>query len=351
MSDQSTARAGPPTAGYEPAELAIVLSHYDLGTIRSIRQFRRGTAATLKLLVEAEAGRFVLKRRPSVQAAPERLRFAHAVQERLAGAGFPLPSLVATRGDGALVLRLRGRAYELFRFLEGDRFDGSTIQTRAAGSALARFHRLTNDLAGPGLEGLPSAHANSAVAAALERLAELPSGAALADGYRSAGRRVEEAGIATWPIQTLHGDWHAGNLLFRDDRVAAVIDFDTVRRGPRALDLAGAALHLSLRPGPDAPPEAWPEVVDQTRVAALLAGYEELAASAGPDERPSLLVSRAELAALPHLMVETLCAEAGGTIATPGSFGGHAPAEIVPVVARTARWLTEHAAEIATALP
>jgi len=52
----------------------------------------------------------------------------------------------------------------------------------------------------------------------------------------------------TWvrgPIQWLHGDFHAGNLLFIDHRVCGIVDFDEVGQGASWLEAAFAAFALS----------------------------------------------------------------------------------------------------------
>jgi Ser/Thr protein kinase RdoA (MazF antagonist) len=42
------------------------------------------------------------------------------------------------------------------------------------------------------------------------------------------------------PAGWLHGDYHGRNLLFRNDGLRALLDFDIIERGPYALDIARA---------------------------------------------------------------------------------------------------------------
>src|SRR5438105_9427146 len=44
-------------------ELAIVLSHFEIGMIESITEYPRGSRKAPKLLITAEQGKFLLKRR------------------------------------------------------------------------------------------------------------------------------------------------------------------------------------------------------------------------------------------------------------------------------------------------
>ena len=48
---------------FQAREIAQVLSHYDLGVISEIREYRRGSRRAAKLKVSTERGDFLLKRR------------------------------------------------------------------------------------------------------------------------------------------------------------------------------------------------------------------------------------------------------------------------------------------------
>lgn len=45
---------------FSPGELAVVLSHYDLGVIESAKEFARGSRRSPKLLLQTARGRFLL---------------------------------------------------------------------------------------------------------------------------------------------------------------------------------------------------------------------------------------------------------------------------------------------------
>ena len=338
-----------PAAGvFEPGELAIALSHYDLGVVHSIARFRRGSAATPKLLVTSDAGKFVLKRRADEQSDPARIRFSHRLQTVLAEAGFPLPHLVGTRNDKRTLLRLGGRSYELFRFLEGSKYTASEEHTRLAGYALAMFHERAATLDASDLPAVSTFHANPQTPYHLRDL-DLPGHHhhELALRYEHAASAAQATGLGSWPTQTIHGDWHPGNMLFQGDRLAAVIDYDTARPGPRALDLAAAALQFSLTAG--GPPERWTASIDESRFVALLAGYESHGAK--HRRKPSAgLISRGELRALPHLMIESLIAEVAAPIVSTGRFGAHDATTMLEAVHRKAGWLADNAQRLAAIL-
>lgn len=69
-------------------------------------------------------------------------------------------------------------------------------------------------------------------------------------------RRIGQclARASTWPgqrVQWLHGDFHAGNLLFDRNRLRGVVDFDEVGQGSPWLEAAFAAFALSRDVGRD----------------------------------------------------------------------------------------------------
>ena len=88
-----------PTLGYatfDLAEVAIVLSHYDLGVVQAVREFRRGSRHSPKLLIKSDKGAFILKRRAHGRDDPIKVAFCHNLQRTLARARYPLPRLALT---------------------------------------------------------------------------------------------------------------------------------------------------------------------------------------------------------------------------------------------------------------
>jgi len=77
-------------------ELAIVLSHYDLGTIEAIQEFPRGSRRAPKLILRTDKGLYLLKRRAHGKDDPFKVAFCHSLQLYLAAKQFPLPHLIGT---------------------------------------------------------------------------------------------------------------------------------------------------------------------------------------------------------------------------------------------------------------
>ena len=89
---------------FSPAELAVVLSHYDLGVIESAKEFPRGSSRSPKLRLRTADGRYLLKRRAQGRDKPARVTFAHTLLWHLRQKGFPVPQLLPTRDTGEWML-------------------------------------------------------------------------------------------------------------------------------------------------------------------------------------------------------------------------------------------------------
>ncbi|MEP0842035.1 MAG: phosphotransferase, partial [Phycisphaerae bacterium] len=150
---------------------------------------------------------------------------------------------------------------------------------------------------------------------------------ALFDMYENACERVNDGRFADWPSQVIHADWHPGNMLFQGGRVAAVMDYDSLRLLPPALDVANGALQFSIIGGA-ADPRSWPPELDEERLFSFLHGYDQEAA-----------LSPEQVRVLPWLMIEALIAEAVVPIAATGSFGRIEGFRFLQMISRKARWL------------
>lgn len=335
---------------FEPRELAIVLSHYDLGVIEQIRVFSRGSPRAPKVCLRGRGGDFLLKRRAPGRDDPGRVAFAQAVQGHLAASGYPVPAIVPTR-DGQPCLRLGGHTYEVFEFRPGVRYDGSIGGSAAAGDALARLHRALDGCRPPGDPPRTGYHGAVGIDAGLARIPEKVAAREpgtsigglrrtceyLGDAYHEAALRVDQGGFRSWPAGIIHGDWHPGNLLYDGNgRVSAVLDFDSARREPPAADLANGALQFSMIYAPQGDPARSPEGLDRERLAALAAGYRAAGGAVGPEAG----------AALPWLMIEALVLESVVPIAATGAFCGIPGSSFLQMIEAKVHWIIPRAGEL-----
>lgn len=334
--------ARPARATFDAGELAVVCSHFDIGVIESVREFRRGSGRAPKALIRTDRGRFLLKRRSLGSHGTERVAYTHALQQHLAARRYPLPQLIKTRVHHATYYVRDHHIYELFEFIPGEGYDGSLDATADAGRALAYFHRLLGNFIYRDYQpAWGTYHSTKGLVAHLDKIdKKLADPVAteligrLQRAYDAAAAKVDDLSYAIWPQQTIHGDWHPGNMLFRNARVVAVIDYDTARLAPRIIDIANGALQFSITMQHGVEPERWPVGIDEGRFKRFCRGYETV---------PDQVISTAELEAIPHLMIEALIVEAAVPIANTGSFAGISALSFLKMVDAKAAWIASHA--------
>jgi len=267
-------------AHFSSEELVKVLSHYDIGLINHVQSLSAGNRRAPKVVVVSEQGKFFLKRRPRGKDDLDRISFAHAVQNHLAKRDFPVASLIATSDDNNTILQLNHHVYELFKFVNGVRYDGSDEATADTGRQLAVFHRHLADFTREGqpLKGsfhdatIVRRHLRTAgtdkVAGVSEQLQAIAEKLMIL--YNDSSVRVSELGFDSWPEQVVHGDWHPGNMLFAEQKLIAVLDFDSARFAPPVTDLANGMLQFSIVGGRPNPAD-WPDYFDEQKLIQFLA--------------------------------------------------------------------------------
>jgi len=338
-------------AGFEPGELAAVLSQYDLGAIKQIDPRVKGSRHSPKVILTTKTGRYLLKRRARGRDHPLKVAYAHAIQKYLKEQGFPVPALIPVRDGQDTMVVLNELIYELFEYVPGAPYERSLEATFDGGRVLAVFHRLLagyesdwepshlgyhdNNRVRSNLNGVPASIGkdDSVVGKESELLATVGM---LFDAYEQAADQVSEAGFEDWPAQIVHADWHPGNMLFYEGHVAAVIDYDSLHMLPPMTDLANGALQFSIIGGPVDPRE-WPPELDKERFRRFLLGYEQ-----------EHTIVPEQVRVLPSLMIEALIAEAVMPIAATGSFGRIEGFRFLRMINRKIRWLQEHADHLTT---
>jgi homoserine kinase type II len=195
--------------------------------------------------------------------------FEHAILDHLTVLGWPVAAPVAALG-GERIIEVDDRLYAVFPRLPGRR--GITERPRAPrelGRMLGRLHR---DLAtcrreppsGTFREILSitttwgtGSHTVDALFAAF---AETSPGSAAYFTETLQGVRQEVAALdlSGMPRTLIHGDWHAGNLLYSRGEVTGVLDFDFAHPDLRIADIAVSAT-----------------VIDDDVAVALIAGYRD----------------------------------------------------------------------------
>lgn len=330
---------------FSPSELAVVLSHYDIGVVSSAREFPRGSRKSPKLILKSERGAFLLKRRASGRDDPFKVAFTHELMNHLRKARFPVPAIVGTRDEHNSMLQIHGRIYELFEYVEGARYDESLESTTQAGRGLARYHRAIRDFNSEWTPPIGSSHDSDSVRNGLNAIPSTTAGhdsvvgheaellaltQELYERYDLAAAKVNELGFSEWQNITIHGDWHPGNMLFIDGKFAYVLDFDAARLQPPVVDVAYGIAQFSLIRGTGEPLH-WPEHFDETRMRRFFIGYSSLET-----------LTREMRLAIPHLITEALLAETVVPIALTGALGRMAGYTVLQMVHRKLSWIVLH---------
>lgn len=335
---------------FHTEELIIVMSHFDIGAITAVKEFPRGSRRAPKLLITSGKGEFLLKRRARGKDDPFKVAFSHALQLYLASKQFPLPHLIGTRGDNNSMFQHNNAVYELFEYIRGQTYDNSLEATFDAGKTLALYHKLLRDYTPEFEPPTGSFHQSRSIEPSLDRIpATLDRSAAFPDvpadrvnattaflrqAYNEAVEKVNAAGLPQWPQQIVHCDWHPGNMLFRNRKVVAVIDYDAARLQPRIIDIANGALQFSMLAGSEDPAQ-WPEYLDESRYKRFIRGYDEVD-----------VIATGELEVIPWLMVEAMVAESVVPIAATGSFGRLEGYGFLQMIERKVRWVQANAAHL-----
>lgn len=202
--------------------------------------------------VESPAGAYILRvSRPEL--ARERVRYEHAVVTRLHDevreVVAPLPG-----SDGDTLQAWQGRSLTLFPYVEGNLGTSvePAIRCRRSATMLARIHNAGIDVEigqSPGERAVDERRTMwSTVRPVLER--DLPPSdevdqlfgffdreeaelLAWLDGVRRSGRRPRRG--------VIHGDFNPRNLIFDQDRLVAVIDWESSQLDLLAFEVAGVA--------------------------------------------------------------------------------------------------------------
>lgn len=293
-------------------DIVQVLSYYDLGTLQGMTSAGRGFVNETAF-VQTSEGRFVVRRnhRRLTEASH---RYRHKLIAWLHTNRFPTPAILPSC-TGETLLELDGRSYEVMEFVKGDDFNSGHLQElHSVGAMLARYHVLVQHFPPPPETALLR-YCPQNMLGLTELLLERDVMGELIDllgqyDLRAAGLRkiLSDDTYRALPHLVIHGDIHRDNLLFAQDQVVALLDYDQVAWDTPLADLADALVAFASVDKPKT--ITWgvfPGPLHEGRVEQLLTGYASIAR-----------LSPTEIDMLPILLeVSWLRAELGRVISTP----------------------------------
>ncbi len=203
--------------------IVSILANYHLGGYRSAKPFLHGTVQT-NLLLRTTRGRFVLKyyenrSRNKVLFEIDLLRY---LTDRHYPCPAPFPNI-----HGEYVGAYKGKPYAIFEFVEGRHLEHpSATQKRALIRKVAELHNLT--------KAYRSRYAKYSHCYGIDRCRTLAQGKARAIGTSNAKNKLKwfESELSklrlpkSLPKGVCHCDFHFSNVLFKNGKFNALIDFD-----------------------------------------------------------------------------------------------------------------------------
>ncbi|MFJ4666521.1 phosphotransferase enzyme family protein [Kitasatospora purpeofusca] len=241
------------------AALAEVLRRYRVGRLLTAEPVAEGLL-NRGYRITTEAGGYFLKCYvDAATAGREAVAGHHRAMAALAALGLPVEPPLALAERTGTIAAFGGRLFALFPWVDGGHRHGTELsppQCAELGALLGRLHGALDEVCAPVAQpsGYRSADPldSSALAHDLrERAREhRPRDELDALVERRLGERLEllaehahrrPAPGAAPPTGWTHGDFHGLNLLHRDGRIAAVLDWDKLGRQPRAEEAVRAA--------------------------------------------------------------------------------------------------------------
>lgn len=271
----------------DPEELEHVTTRFGVGAVRQVQHLPDGLMND-NWRVEADAGIFALKRIRDVPL--ETARRNVRVLAALAEAGVPVPSLVMTR-EADPVVEVGEEGFSLLSWVDGRHRPGTDLtlpEATALGALLGRVHEALNRSATglPPAVDVPAAPVTvpgTALAqierylahlAAMDEPTPFDEEAAHFLGQRRLllekyGDERPALEVPGGPFGWTHGDFQHRNLLWRDDEVVAVLDWDRIRIRPFGEEAARTAtVQFGGEDG----------LLDLERISAFMDGYRSVIA-------------------------------------------------------------------------
>lgn len=226
----------------------------DLGAIESVERLSTGYLND-NYRLECSAGTYMVKHHRRARAS--KVRIEHEVVRGLATRGVPVVCPLHP-APGEAFLSSRRRPLVLFPWVEGEHRTGRQLteaQSAELGGMLAGLHGALGAMLPTVQQSLyhPPARAErtrekaEGLLRVLEQRAEHDSFDAFAYCYlRGLGAVLCEAApqrpdaLAVLPLGYLHGDFIPNNVLYRDQEIACVLDWERVGVGLRGLELVRA---------------------------------------------------------------------------------------------------------------
>lgn len=317
----------------------VIREHYDFGDVELPQQLVEAHQRRhRKLVVSTSAGRFLVKTYKRDPKILDALRFQHHLSDHLHKRRLPVAQIKRAK-NGKGIVEVDDWALELQQFIEGEPLEVTSETLAISAGALGMFHEVCRGLPCPPRDARKWRF-SEVPRATFARLFEL---AKTQGNEASATRNCNEIALflhdaskaLDWDARNdfetglIHGDWHGGNLLFRDNRLVAVVDLEFAGDGCYLEDLAYGVSNLCVR-----------TIVDTDRLSTrtnVLLDYYQLYRTLSFDEEVALYYA----VGIKH--VTTVSYQMSPE---KGELAGYTAAEWMERLAAQCTWLAERAKEV-----
>jgi len=290
-----------------------------------------------KMVIRTSVGKFLVKTYQNNPVVLDALRFQHRLSDHLLKHGLPVAEIQRAR-NGQRIVAADTWALELQRFVDGEPMDVSKKTLAVSAEALGKMHEVCRDFPRPERD------------ARMWRFSEVPRDS-FAHVYQLAQKQGDPQRVAQdcnrialflheasqalsfdarsqFETGLIHGDWHGGNLIFEQDRLAAIVDLEFSGDGCYLEDLSYAISNLCVRT------TIMPERLAK-RTDIVLDHYQKYRK-----------LSFAEEIAMYYAIGVKHIATVSYQIQRNGQVAGHGPRDWMERLAAQSEWLTERAKRI-----
>ncbi|HNR30029.1 MAG TPA: phosphotransferase [Candidatus Hydrogenedentes bacterium] len=239
----------------------VIRRYYDVGAVQLPQPLEAAHQRRhRKMVVQTDAGRFLVKTYKRDPVVLDALRFQHRLSDHLNANGLPVAVIKRAR-DGKGIVELDTWAMELQQFIEGGSMPLTAHTLVASARALGEFHRVCRDVPCPPRDAqmwrfsdVPRAAFQELFKKACAETDEqriVPHCNAIALFLHNAADALSTEKRSTFETGLIHGDWHGGNLMFRGEQLVAIVDLEFAGDGCFLEDIAYGMSNLCLRTTPE----------------------------------------------------------------------------------------------------
>lgn len=217
-------------------ECAKITSQYDIGELLSYRLFPKGKAHT-NYLIKTNKGKFVCKIYNNKS--EKEILCAVNILQKLKHDGFPCIRTLQTISDKSY-FTIQDKIGILYVYVEGKQINKPNLnQFNETAITLATLHNITKNYRAQNCEKERVISKQECLLSAKENAQQLTN--------RDLARErlnwvVSVNNTIDFPVKLpsgiIHGDYSQENILFEDNKIVAVLDFDGSGHGPFILDIA-----------------------------------------------------------------------------------------------------------------